>query len=68
MELYSPRDTQIEVLLLHDEGGEDANQSASRREHDDDPKVELLVGPVIGLAHDHARARHGARHAAPAAA
>lgn len=42
-----------EVLLVDDEVGEDADQDAAGGEHDDDPEVELLVGPVVGLSHHH---------------
>jgi len=39
------------MLLIYRERREDAYEYPARREHDDDPEVELLVGPVIRLPH-----------------
>lgn len=50
-------------VLDDDELREDADQHAARREHDDDPEIQLLVGPVVALADDDALARDAARHA-----
>ena len=38
------------MLLLHDERRKDAYQHAARRQHDNDPEIQLLVGPVVRLA------------------
>jgi hypothetical protein len=46
-----------------DEARKDAYQHAARGEHDDYPEVELLVRPVVALAHDDALARYAAPHA-----
>ena len=51
-----PRYTQPQMLLIDDETGEDADEHAARREHDDEPEIELLVGPEV-LLHDAAPSR-----------
>jgi len=38
--------------LYYDEVCIDADEDAAGCEHDDDPEVELPVGPVVGLADD----------------
>lgn len=59
-----PRYPQSAEGVLHDdEIRKNANQHAARGEHDDDPEIQLLVGPVVALADDDALPRDAARHA-----
>jgi hypothetical protein len=60
----SPRNPQPAQRILHnDKVCENTNQHAAGGEHDDYPEVELLVRPVVALAHDDALARYAAPHA-----
>ena len=52
-----------EGLLYVDESCKDSYQHAAGGEHDDDPEVELLIGPVVALAYDDALSRDAAAHA-----
>ena len=65
--MYIPRYPQPKLLLIPHKRRKHANQHAARREHDDDPQVQLLVGPVVGLPDHDAGARllrvGGAGHA-----
>jgi hypothetical protein len=61
--MYSPRYTQPKHLLISQKRRKYAYYRSASRKHNDDPEVELLVGPVVGLAHDDAGAGDGgARH------
>jgi hypothetical protein len=63
---YLPRHPLLQLLLIDDETRKNAYQRPARRDHDQDPEVELLVRPEIRLANDdgsvslYARPRHGA--------
>jgi hypothetical protein len=60
----SPRNPQpAQRVLHHDEVCKNSYQHAAGGEHDDYPEVELLVRPVVALAHDDALARYAAPHA-----
>ena len=55
--VYSPWYPQsTQMLLHHKKVGENAYKYAARRKHDNEPEVELLVGPVVGLPDDDPRA------------
>ena len=58
-----PRIRLTQLILVDHEAREDTNQRPTRREHDDDPEVELLIRPVVRLPHHDSRPRDGPSHA-----
>ena len=54
-----PRNRQLQLILRPDEARIDPQRHARRRQHDDDPEIELRVGPLVPApALDDDGARH----------
>lgn len=48
-DVYLPRDSEQQLLLLANEGCEYADDAARSGEHDQHPDIELNRGPVVAM-------------------